>query len=182
MINLWFGVMVILKRFLYLSFVSTYFSINSILGVQCHKVNKCFFLSTDNQYVIVLCKTSWVFKIDEITGLLKWSLGKKTHISGHLKYLCIKASQARWQAERADIYLKLVSLLTPLEKVGCLFIRVACDMFSMLTWHDVLGIQWSGMYGSEACIKKHALQLRAEARTLLNTGFVTPLLSCFITI
>lgn len=42
-------------------FVNTYFSINSILGVQCHKVkinaSSCQLMK---QYVIVLCKMSWV--------------------------------------------------------------------------------------------------------------------------
>lgn len=45
MIRLWFGVMVKLtrKKSVLLSFVNTYFSMNSILDVQCHKVNKRFF-------------------------------------------------------------------------------------------------------------------------------------------
>lgn len=90
--------------------------------------------------------------------------------SGHAKYLCIKALQVSWRSEWADIYLKLVSLLMPIWKGGCLLIRVACDLFSMLTWHDVLGIQWSDMNGSvnlkrikEKRKKKLALQLCAEA-------------------
>lgn len=76
--------------------------------------------------------------------------------SGHLKYLCMKASQVSWQAARADIYLKLVSLLIAYWKVGCLFIRVACDLFSMLTWHDVfrhpvIRCEWKRVLKSVPC-------------------------------
>lgn len=46
------------------------------------------------------------------------------------------------------IYLfKLVLLLKPIEKVAVFFLGVACDLFSMLTWHDVLGSR-HGMNGS----------------------------------
>lgn len=48
-----------------------------------------------------------------------------------------KHHRLSWQAARADIYLKLVSLLLAYWRGGRLFIRVACDLFSMLTWHDV---------------------------------------------
>lgn len=75
--------------------------------------------------------------------------------SGHVKYLCIKASEVSWQNEDKkhlagreweDIYLKCV-FASACWKDDCLFIRAACDLFSMLTQHDVLGIQWSGMNG-----------------------------------
>lgn len=41
---------------------------NSILGVQCHKVKKLLLVDMTNQYVIVLCKkkNSWVFKVDKM--------------------------------------------------------------------------------------------------------------------
>lgn len=60
---------------------------NSILGVQCHKVNKRFFLLTEKQYVIVLCETSWGcfknrFKKRKIPGFIEVT----SWISGHLKY------------------------------------------------------------------------------------------------
>lgn len=59
MLWLWFGVMVKLSTFKCL-FVNAYFSINSILGVQCHSVNKCFFCSTDKTVCSCIVTKSWV--------------------------------------------------------------------------------------------------------------------------
>lgn len=64
-------------------------------------------------------------------------------LSGHPKYLCTRASHGGKLTGRASRYLFKSSVIAYclFEKGGCLFIRVACDLFSMLTWHDVLGIQ-----------------------------------------
>lgn len=118
---------------------------NSILGVQCHKVNKRFFLLTEKQYVIVLCETSLgCFKMDskEEDSRFYGSNVLDFRTSEVFTYVLLEVELP------GRIYLfKLLLLLMPIEELAVFFIGVACDLFSMLTWHDVLGSR-HGMNGS----------------------------------